>query len=129
PNVVYSAKSHQATMLEPAGALVYLRTEDDVDALVWVDAGGRIVSQSEHAILKAAECVATTPPAPRAPNHHELTQKAVAHVAQSQPPAGQLGRPSGARFRTYERLRSFAERNAQSLWVTDTLHKAIEQML
>ncbi len=129
PNVVYSAKAHRPTPSQPAGALVYLRGEDGSDTLVWVGRDGEIVSESEHAILRAAECVRTTPALPHAENHHELTGKAVEHAAQSAAVGGQLGRPSGARFRTYERLRSYAERHRGTLWVTEALHRAIEQIL
>lgn len=129
PNVAYTAKAHRPTPQEPAGALVFLRTEDGTDALLWVDRDGQVVSESEYAILRAAECRPETPAVCRAPNHHDLTRQAVAHAARSQVAGGQLGRPTGARFRTYERLRSFAERHRGTLWVTAALHKAIEQIL
>ncbi|HMT22687.1 MAG TPA: hypothetical protein PKE20_15825, partial [Promineifilum sp.] len=45
---------------------------------------------------------------------------------------GQLGRPSGARFKTYERLRAYADRRNNTLWQnhprTQALNRAIEQL-
>ena len=41
---------------------------------------------------------------------------------------GQLGRPSGARFRTYERLKNFADQNQGTLFVTPELLKAIDDI-
>ena len=41
---------------------------------------------------------------------------------------GQLGRPSGARFRTYERLKRHAERIKGTLFESHQLTKAIEEI-
>ncbi len=41
---------------------------------------------------------------------------------------GQLGRPSGARFRTYERLKAFADEIKGTLLVMPELNKAIEDI-
>ena len=42
--------------------------------------------------------------------HHDLVHKAADLIAQEEKQVGgQLGRPSGARFRAYERLKSYAE--------------------
>ena len=41
---------------------------------------------------------------------------------------GQLGRPSGARFKTYERLKNYAEAVKGSLFDTPQLTKAIEEI-
>jgi hypothetical protein len=41
---------------------------------------------------------------------------------------GQLGRPSGARFRTYERLKHYAETVKGTLFESPELHKAIEDI-
>ena len=41
---------------------------------------------------------------------------------------GQLGRPSGARFRTYERLKNHADRVEGTLFDTDKLRKAIDDI-
>ncbi len=41
---------------------------------------------------------------------------------------GQLGRPSGARFRTYERLKQYAEDIKGTLFDRPELHRAIEEI-
>jgi hypothetical protein len=61
PNVVFSTKPHKVTKDEPEGVLLYVRTADDNDALAWVDMDGKSITESQFAILKAAECTAKTP--------------------------------------------------------------------
>ncbi len=129
PPVVYSARAHKAAEQSPPGVLVYLRTADDNDALVWMDGQGNNVSESPLAILQAAECRPNTPAVPRADNHHDLVRKGVDFVvSEEKSVGGQLGRPSGARFRTYERLKSYVEHNKDSLFVTDELRRAIQDI-
>ena len=71
---------------------------------------GNSVTESQFAILKAAECAPDTPALPRLDNHHDLVSKAVELiVTEEKTVGGQLGRPSGARFRTYERLKRYAD--------------------
>ena len=52
--------------------LTYVRTAEGNDALAWMDSQGRNVTESQFAILKAAECGPDTPALPRQENHHEL---------------------------------------------------------
>ncbi|MEK7248679.1 MAG: NgoFVII family restriction endonuclease, partial [Chloroflexota bacterium] len=49
-------------------------------------------------------------------------------VAEEQSVGGQLGRPSGARFRTYERLKRHAEKVKGSLFALPELDKAVEEI-
>ncbi|MCG3144536.1 MAG: RNA polymerase-associated protein RapA [Gammaproteobacteria bacterium] len=129
PAVVYSTRAHQATDREPEGALVYLRTAAGNDALAWVDAEGRSVTESQFAILRAAECSPDAAPLPRRADHHELVQKAVTLIAEEEKSVGgQLGRPSGARFRAYERLKRYAEEVKGSLFESQDLLKAIDEI-
>jgi superfamily II DNA or RNA helicase len=136
PPVVYSTKA-LSTNLRPAdeaaetpeGVLVYLRTAEGNDALAWVDRDGNSVTESQFAVLKAAECSPETPPLPRRENHHELVQKAVELIVEEERlVGGQLGRPSGARFRTYERLKRYAEEIRDTLFDSPTLVKAIDEI-
>ncbi len=39
-----------------------------------------------------------------------------------------MGRPSGARFRTYERLKHYAEEVKDTLFDTEALHRAIDDI-
>ena len=129
PNVVFSTRSHAPAPQQPDGALVFLHTGDGTDALAWVDQQGRSVTESQYAILRAAECTPDTPAQPRQPNHHALVKKGVEQILREERNVGgQLGRPSGARFRTYERLQRYAAGVGGSLFDTAELHKAIEEV-
>lgn len=129
PQVVYSTRPHQATDKAPPGVLVYLRTAEGNDVLTWMDPSGSSVTESQFDILRAAECTADTHALPRQDNHHELVKKAVELVvAEEKSVGGQLGRPSGARFRTYERLKRHAEQVKDTLFDSPQLARAIEEI-
>lgn len=127
PNVVHSSKAHASSPEAPAGALVHIRTSQQNDALAWVGPHGEQVTQSPFEILRAAQCPPETPALPRAANHHRLVSQAAAAIAEEeQRTGGQLGRPSGARYRTYERLKRYAEQHADTpLLISGNLHRAI----
>jgi hypothetical protein len=94
-----------------------------------MDENGRSVTESQYEILKAAECAPDTPALPRQPNHHELVRLGLDKIAREEKTiGGQLGRPSGARFRVYERLKNFVEQNQGTLFVTPDLLKAIDEI-
>jgi superfamily II DNA or RNA helicase len=138
PNVVYATKNlrvpdldddAQRALVAPEGVLVYTHTADGNDALTWVDREGRSVTESQLAILKAAECLPDTPARTRHPRHHELVQQAVEHIAaEERSVGGGLGRPSGARFRIYERLKRYAEQVRGTIFDIQDLHRAIEEI-
>ena len=129
PEVVYSTKPITAADKKPPGVLVYLRTAEGNDALAWVDQDGHNVTQSQFEILKAAACLPDTPALPRQENHHHLVKQGVEFiVAEEKTVGGQLGRPSGARFRTYERLKRYADQIKGTLFDTPQLAKAIEEI-
>lgn len=129
PSVVYSTKVHVPSEGRPDGALVYIRTAEGNDALAWVDTEGRSITESQFAILKAAECAPNAPALPRHENHHEIVRAAVEQVArEDKAVGGQLGRPSGARFRTYERLKRYAESIKDTLFDSPQIRRAIEEI-
>jgi hypothetical protein len=129
PNVVFSTKPHKPTKDEPEGVLLYVRTADDNDALAWVDMEGKSITESQFAILKAAECTAKTAALARHDRHHDLVRHAAEQVAKEEKTVGgQLGRPSGARFKTYERLKRYAEQIKGTLFDTQDLRRAIEDI-
>jgi hypothetical protein len=87
------------------------------------------VTESQFEILRAAACEPDTPALPRQPQHHALVQKGVELVlAEERSVGGQLGRPSGARFRTYERLKRYLEQVRGTLWDRPELARAIEEI-
>jgi superfamily II DNA or RNA helicase len=129
PPVVYSTKAYTPQDGRPNGALVYLRTAQGNDALAWVDKGGNSVTQSQFEILKVAACEPGTPSLPRQDEHHAIVAKGVQHIANEEKQVGgQLGRPSGARFRAYERLKRHAEKVKGTLFDLPQLGKAIEEI-
>jgi hypothetical protein len=129
PPVIYSSRSHEATDKAPHGVLVYLRTAEGNDALTWMDTSGRSVTESQFDILRSAECDPDTPAQVRQDSHHELVKRAVEFVAaEEKSVGGQLGRPSGARFRTYERLKRYSEDVKGTLFDLPQLAKVIEDI-
>ena len=110
PPVVYSTRPHRPNEQNPEGVLLYLRTAEGNDALARIDKNGDSVTESQFEILKAAECLPDTPALPRQENHHELVKRGVELILEEEKSVGgQLGRPSSARFRTYERLKHYAQ--------------------
>jgi superfamily II DNA or RNA helicase len=129
PPVVFSTRAHQPAPDAPAGVLVYLRTAEGTDALAWVNEQGENVTQSQLAILRAAECTPDAPAVPRHEEHHELVRRGVEHIVEEEKSVGgQLGRPSGARFRTYERLKRYADEVKGTLFESQELLKAIDDI-
>lgn len=127
--VAFSTRAHTPTDKAPDGVLVYMKTAEDNDALVWVDKDGNSVTESQLGVLEAASCKPDTPALPRRENHHELVRKGVELIIEEEKTVGgQLGRPSGARFRTYERLKRYADEIKGTLFDSQELHKAIDDI-
>ncbi|MCC6133822.1 MAG: phospholipase D-like domain-containing protein [Candidatus Contendobacter sp.] len=130
PNVVYATKGHQPTPTAPNGVLVYMRTAQGNDALAWMDETGKPVTQSQLTILKAAACATDTEALPRSEHHHALTSAGLAHIVEEEKSfGGALGRPSGARFKTYERLKRYRNSlgDKRDLFTTDAHVREIER--
>lgn len=128
-NVVYSTRAHIGQPIQPNGVLLYMKTTEGNDSLVYVDREGNSVTQSQLGVLRMAACDEFTPAIPRDKQHHELVKKGVELIAEEEKNVGgQLGRPSGARFKTYERLKSYAQEMKGTLFVTDELLKAIDDI-
>jgi superfamily II DNA or RNA helicase len=131
PDVVFSARPHSPTPEQPEGVLVYMRTAEEADSLAWVDQEGRSVTQSQLAVLRAAECGPDTPTLPRHPQHHDLVRRAVEQMVQEERTAGgQLGRPSGARYKTYTRLKAYYDdlKAHAPLLASDELQRVIDAL-
>ncbi len=132
PDVVYAAKAKPAAADASEGALVYVRTPDDNDALAWANRAGEVISQSPFTILRAAECGPDEPALERLDEHHAIVKKAVEHLAEEERTThGALGRPSGARFKTYDRLKSYRRDigETRTLFVTEHLVREIEKAM
>ena len=113
PSVVYSTKSHESTETQPEGALVYIRTGQDNDALAWVDRDGNSVTESQFTILQAAACVLETEALQPLAEHHSLVQEAARLiVSEERSVGGQLNwaDPLGARSALMNVLRITLQR-------------------
>ncbi|WP_207792419.1 helicase-related protein [Polymorphobacter multimanifer] len=132
PDVVFATKATPPVPDAQEGALVYIRTPDDNDALAWMGRDGDILTQSPLAILRAAECSPDEPALERTDFHHDIVRSGVEHLMQEERTThGALGRPSGARFKTYDRLKRWlAEQgNERSLFVTDHFVRDVEKAM
>ncbi len=127
PNVVYSTRTHIPTTTQPEGVLLYMKTAESNDALAWIDREGNSVTQSQFEILRMARCEPETKAIARYAQHHDLVKRGSELIAEEEKSVGgQLGRPKGARFRTYERLKHYAKE--MPLLATSDLLKAIDQI-
>ena len=114
PDIVAGAKSAAS---HENGAIVYLRTPADTDILARLDKNGNIATQSQRAILREAACDADTPNLPLAENHETLVSAGVeAALEHDKSLAGGLGKPSGARYKAYHRLKLYIEEVRGTLW-------------
>ena len=125
-NVVFSAKA-ASDVHWGDGVIVYASTAENNDALAWLDSSDNIVTQSQYAILKAAECDYETPVMQKLANHHELVSKGVTHIcAETASVSGTLGRKNSVKYRTYMRLNRFLEENADTLFVPIGLKNTLD---
>ncbi|OFW18280.1 MAG: NgoFVII family restriction endonuclease [Acidobacteria bacterium RIFCSPLOWO2_02_FULL_65_29] len=129
PPVSYSTKAIPKAANGRQGVLIYLRTPDGNDALAWMADDGTAITESQFAILRAAACEPSEPALPRLPSHHQLLRKGVELVlSEERSVGGQLGSPKGARFRTYERLKRYADEVKGTLFESQELIKAIDDI-
>jgi superfamily II DNA or RNA helicase len=128
PNVVYSTKQNTFTP-EKEGVIMYVHTADENDVLAWIDKNGKIITQSQLAILKAAQCVPHTEPVFKIETHHELVKKGIEFIREDEKNSGgSLGKKTGVKYRVYMRLDAFCKDNENTLFVTDSLKKAIDDI-
>ena len=130
PNVVYSTKKENRGEGNNEGVIVYARTCEDNDALVMVDKDGKLITQSQYAILKKAECNPDEEAIDKIPNHHQLVANGLEYINVSEKQiGGQLGKKTGARYKVYTRLTEFYKNNkGSSLFANDKLKKVIEDI-
>ena len=127
PDVVYSSKV--ANEPSKTGVIVYAKTANDNDVLTWLDESGKLVTQSQYAILNAAACSITTPIATRVDNHHDLIEQGMDSIYQIDADiGGQLGRKTSARYQTYYRLKNYYERYQGDIFQNDEVKKAIDEI-
>lgn len=134
PLVTYTAKAvpkpdTEIIPLNPrhsSSVIVYTRTPTNNDVLAWLDSNGNIITHSQYAILKAAECTPDEPPLAKSDKHHELVQKAVHLIRREEHHfTHALGKKSSEKYRTYMRLDKFCK---ERLFVPDELKKAVNDI-
>ena len=127
PPVVFGTKAYTPVGWEQGGVLLYMRTAEGTDSLLWVDAQGESVTESQLAILKAAECAPDVRPLERRQDHHTLVQKGVEQIiTEEHSTSGALGRPRSARATTYQRLKEYSEK--LPLFATEELNSAVNDI-
>ena len=125
PDVVYSAKRTD----DKSSALAYIKTSNNQHLLTQVDEKKEIISQSQSKILTLLECSPDELPAEIAANHHELVAEAVSYVKKGQANiGGQLGGMRSIRHRVYSRLKLHLKRQESTLFYSENLKRAIEQI-
>lgn len=129
PSVVYTSKSYDQLQDRPQGVLAYFRTPLGNDTLAWVNLDGKSVTENQFEILRTAQCLPETPALPRHETHHKLVTNAMEHiVSEEKTSGGQLGRPTGARFKTYERLKYYYENSQGTLFNNESLRRVIDDL-
>ncbi len=111
------------------GAVVYTRSTENVDTLSFIRDDGVVTTESPFDILRMAECMPSTKADKRPAHYHNLVAEAVHHAKKDERTrAGVLGRPSSARFRAYEALKSTAEGKHGTLFEDKEVELAMEQV-
>ena len=129
PDVVFSSREHSPTAQRPEGVLVFMRSQDGNHALAYVGREGKSITESQMEILSAAQCEPDEPAQPHHESHHQLVADGIRHmVAEEKRVGGQLGRPTGARFRTYTRLKAYADSIRGELFDVPELHRALDDI-
>ena len=125
PDIVYSTKGSE----DRKGVIVYTQTSYGNDILTYVDKDGTPIQYSQFALLKMAESLATEKPVTRIDNHFDLVKYGVENIIKNEKLiGGQLGKKTSARYRTYQRLNSFAQEHKGSLFDTPELRRTIDEI-
>jgi len=128
PNVVYATKENSEAP-EKEGVIVYSRTVEDNDVLAWLNKEGSVITNSQLAILKACQCNAHTQPIYKIDSHHELVARAIEVIREEEKTSGgTLGKKAGVKYRVYMRLDRYVKEFEGTIFVTDGLKKAIDDI-
>lgn len=104
PDVIYATK-HNNDISEKDGVIVYTKTAEENDVLAWMDKSGKVITQSQLAILRAAQCGPDEPALYKIETHHELVKKAIDYIKDEEvSTVGSLGKKTGTKYRVYMKL-------------------------
>lgn len=125
PDVVYATR--RVGEESPPGVVVYVQTELGYDALAFTDLDGNSRLLSPYEALTLAACDPDTKALSRLDEHHDLVAQAVTGPLRS--PAAHLeGALTGVRKRCWDRLSNYKERYAGTLFDTDNLDQALDEV-
>ncbi len=128
PNVVYATKQNSEDAAHE-GVIVYTRTVQENDVLAWVDMKGKLITQSQLTILKAAHCTPDTKPKYKLNEHHDLVKHGIDYIREEEKTTGgSLGKKTGVKYRVYMRLDKFCKDNEGTLFVSEALKKSIDDI-
>lgn len=128
PNVIYATKQNDESN-DKEGVIVYTRTAEENDVLTWINHHGNIITQSQHTILRAAQCTPDTSPKPHLAQHHKLVQRGIALIQEDEKnTGGSLGRKSGVKYQVYMRLDQYCKSLQNTLFAPEALKKAIDDI-
>jgi superfamily II DNA or RNA helicase len=129
PDVVYATKKNGEEP-EKEGVVVYTHIGDDNDILSWIATNGEVITQSQYAILKAAESTPQTPALEKIAGHHELVAKGVDLAREEEKnSATSLGKKTSVKYRSYMRLDRYCKENDGTLFVSEQLKKSVDDIL
>jgi hypothetical protein len=128
PNVIYASKQNNEDA-DKEGIIVYTRTADENDVLAWVDKEGKIITQSQYTILRAAQCTPDTEALHKLEAHHALVKKGIDYIREDEKnTGGALGKKTGVKYRVYMRLDRYCKEYDNTLFVNEQLKKAIDDI-
>lgn len=128
PNVIYATKDNNEET-DKEGVIVYTRTAEENDLLTWIDTRGRVITHSQYAILKAAQCGPDAKPRHKLVNHHDLVKTGIDLIREEEKnTGGALGKKTGVKYRVYMRLDRYCKEYEDTLFVTEQLKKAIDDI-
>lgn len=126
PEKAYATKANTGRSIDE-GVIAYAKTASDSDMLTWVDRQGRIVTQSQLAILKAMECGKETPAIAPLDNHHALADKALEAVeGTGTRTSGVLGSRFSTKYRVVTAIEEYMQHNP--LFATVELKESVNQI-
>ena len=97
--------------------------------MAWLDNKGKVITQSQHTILKAAQCTPSTEAKHKLENHHELVKKAIDFIRDDEKnTGGALGKKTGVKYRVYMRLDRYCKEYENTLFVNEQLKKAVDDI-
>lgn len=124
PNVVYSGKHARAQ--QKNGVLAYVKTGDNRHVLAHVGENGKVLTQSQSAILDMMACQPEEPRVKTPADHHDLVAVAARHARHAAGIGGQLGGPRSVRRRLYDRLDFLVTRQSSALFQDVALKQTIQ---